>query len=68
MTDYCSDKKYNSVPDPYYGGAAGFELVLDILEDACKGFDTRASGKVIMCILGWSKDVSSFEIQVSRNL
>jgi len=25
------------VPDPYYGGAGGFELVLDILEDACEG-------------------------------
>lgn len=37
ITDYCSDKKYNSVPDPYYGGASGFELVLDILEDACEG-------------------------------
>ena len=37
MTDYCSGGKYNSVPDPYYGGAAGFELVLDILEDACEG-------------------------------
>lgn len=37
MTDYCSGKKYDSVPDPYYGGAAGFELVLDILEDACEG-------------------------------
>lgn len=23
------------VPDPYYGGAAGFELVLDYVEDAC---------------------------------
>jgi protein-tyrosine phosphatase len=37
MTDYCSSKKYDSVPDPYFGGAAGFELVLDILEDACDG-------------------------------
>jgi len=37
MTDYCSDKRYDSVPDPYYGGAAGFELVLNILEDACEG-------------------------------
>jgi protein-tyrosine phosphatase len=37
MNDFCSDKKYGSVPDPYYGGAAGFELVLDILEDACQG-------------------------------
>lgn len=37
MTDYCSGKKYVSVPDPYFGGAPGFELVLDILEDACEG-------------------------------
>ena len=25
------------VPDPYYGGPAGFEHVLDLLEDACDG-------------------------------
>ncbi len=25
------------VPDPYYDGAQGFELVLDLLEDACAG-------------------------------
>ena len=37
MTDFCSEQKYDSVPDPYYGGDAGFELVLDILEDACAG-------------------------------
>lgn len=37
MTDFCLDCKYDSVPDPYYGGTAGFELVLDILEDACAG-------------------------------
>lgn len=37
MTDFCINLKYNSVPDPYFGGAAGFELVLDILEDACDG-------------------------------
>lgn len=24
------------VPDPYYEGAAGFELVLDLLEDGCR--------------------------------
>ena len=24
------------VPDPYYGGSKGFELVLDLLEDACE--------------------------------
>ena len=25
------------VPDPYYGGAKGFEQVLDLAEDACAG-------------------------------
>ena len=25
------------VPDPYYGGASGFERVLDLVEDACQG-------------------------------
>lgn len=37
MTDYCSIFQNDSVPDPYYGGADGFELVLDILEDASEG-------------------------------
>ena len=27
----------NEVPDPYYGGARGFEFVLDLVEDACDG-------------------------------
>lgn len=27
----------NEVPDPYYGGKKGFELVLDLVEDACDG-------------------------------
>ena len=37
MTDFSYNKKYDHVPDPYYEGAEGFETVLDILEDACKG-------------------------------
>lgn len=40
MTDYLRDpkfKSFNEVPDPYYGGEKGFELVLDLLEDACEG-------------------------------
>ena len=28
------------VPDPYYGGEAGFEHVLDLVEDACEGLLT----------------------------
>lgn len=40
MTEYLQDqqfKRYNEVPDPYYGGSQGFELVLDLLDDACRG-------------------------------
>ncbi len=29
------------VPDPYYGGPAGFDHVLDLIEDACAGLVTR---------------------------
>ena len=28
---------YDTVPDPYYGGPDGFELALDLIEDACDG-------------------------------
>ena len=38
MTDFCQRFSYrDSVPDPYYGGDSGFELVLDLLEDAVEG-------------------------------
>ena len=37
MTDFSENHDYDSVPDPYYGGEQGFELVLDLLEDACGG-------------------------------
>lgn len=38
MTQYCTKyKTADEVPDPYYGGAAGFEKVLDLLEDASQG-------------------------------
>ncbi|MEM6883836.1 MAG: low molecular weight protein-tyrosine-phosphatase [Verrucomicrobiota bacterium] len=35
--DFCVDHDNRSVPDPYYGGADGFETVLDLLEDGCRG-------------------------------
>lgn len=37
MTSYCRRFKALEVPDPYYGGADGFNEVLDLLEDACDG-------------------------------
>ena len=46
MTEYSRNKLYDHVPDPYYGGASGFELVLDLLEDACGGLlETISSGR-----------------------
>lgn len=37
MTDFRKTWNYDEVPDPYYGGEQGFELVLDLLEDSCEG-------------------------------
>ncbi len=37
MIDFCRNHKVDKVPDPYYGGAKGFETVLDIVEDGCTG-------------------------------
>ena len=35
MLSYAQRFDETEVPDPYYGGEAGFEHVLDLLEDAC---------------------------------
>lgn len=32
--DYSLQKNYQEVPDPYYGGNRGFDLVIDLIEDA----------------------------------
>jgi protein-tyrosine phosphatase len=32
---------YDYVPDPYYEGSEGFELVLDLLEDSCDNLLNR---------------------------
>lgn len=38
MTDFCQKPtRYTVVPDPYYEGPEGFELVLNLLEDAVEG-------------------------------
>jgi protein-tyrosine phosphatase len=37
ITDFRKNYNYLEIPDPYYGGEEGFELVLDLLEDACTG-------------------------------
>lgn len=36
MAEYFpAGSRFDCVPDPYYEGAEGFELVLDLLQDAC---------------------------------
>lgn len=37
LTEFCTHPSAREVPDPYYGGEAGFEAVLDLVEDACAG-------------------------------
>ena len=39
LTDFCTRhrRETRDVSDPYYGGATGFEHVLDLAEDACAG-------------------------------
>ncbi len=40
ITHFSSSFKGQDVPDPYYDGEAGFENVLDVLEDSCEGILT----------------------------
>jgi protein-tyrosine phosphatase len=44
LTAYCNRYKALNVPDPYYGGEAGFEYAMAIIEDGCRGLlDTLLS-------------------------
>lgn len=60
ITDFCQRFSYrDSVPDPYYGGDSGFELVLDLLEDAVEGLLTYLDKKAM-----WPKIVGKFFITI----
>lgn len=37
MCGFCRNHSDTEVPDPYYGGEAGFDYVIDLLTDACEG-------------------------------
>lgn len=44
MIDFVTmSTRYDYVPDPYYEGAEGFELVLDMLEDGCANIYNQLS-------------------------
>ncbi len=45
MSDFFGvSTKYDHVPDPYYDGAEGFELVLDLLSDATRNLRDTVEG------------------------
>lgn len=37
ICDFCRHHEDREVPDPYYGGEAGFQYVIELLLDACEG-------------------------------
>lgn len=46
MIDFAvNDRCQDCVPDPYYSGAEGFELVLELLEDACTNLLSMLTAK-----------------------
>ncbi len=47
LTEFCQKHDATVVPDPYYDGAAGFETVLDLVEDACDGLLAHVRRQVL---------------------
>lgn len=48
---FALDNQECEVPDPYYGGAEGFEHVLDLIEAGCDGILQRiASGQLTVAV------------------
>ncbi|MCA9138522.1 MAG: low molecular weight phosphotyrosine protein phosphatase [Planctomycetales bacterium] len=47
FSDYLDDSWPNDVPDPYYGGAEGFDEVLDMLEEGCPIILETLAGETI---------------------
>ncbi len=37
FAEFCSNHDVPRIPDPYYGGQSGFENVIELLEDGCRG-------------------------------
>jgi protein-tyrosine phosphatase len=44
LAEFGSDASVREIADPYFGGAQGFEQVLDQCEDACRGLLARLTG------------------------
>lgn len=46
LSEFCAHHQAETIPDPYYGGAEGFEQVLDLIEDACDGLLDELQGQL----------------------
>jgi protein-tyrosine phosphatase len=46
LCGWCREHEDEEVPDPYYGGAEGFERVLDLLFDGCAGLLDEVAGRL----------------------
>ena len=46
MTDFSNAYSHSHIPDPYYGDASGFELVMDLLEDACENLMNKITSQI----------------------
>ena len=46
LTEFCTTLEATVVPDPYYDGEAGFEYVLDLIEDAGQGLLQHVRQKI----------------------
>lgn len=46
LLDHAPGFAGRDVPDPYYGGAAGFEEVLDLVEAACRPLAANLAGRL----------------------
>ena len=44
--EFATRHREREVPDPYYGGAEGFERVLDMIEDAADGLLAQVRGRL----------------------
>ncbi len=47
LMDFAPGRPEREVPDPYPGGAEGFEHVLDLIEEACRGLLEDVRGRLV---------------------
>lgn len=48
LLDFAPDQKVRDVPDPYFGDEAGFDEVLDLIEEASTGLLAEVQGRLKM--------------------